>query len=84
MPLLEETVLLLEALQLSGITAAQINAWTDHDPILLQFRDLVMRDGQLPILNCHLINAEEMNLVLMMAVYFGAANLLFYPQGVIK
>ena len=42
-PLPEETVLLLEALQLSPITAAQIKAWTDHDPILSQVRDLVMK-----------------------------------------
>ena len=42
-PLPEETVLLLEALQFSPITAAQIKAWTDHDPILSQVRDLVMK-----------------------------------------
>ena len=30
-------------LQLSPITAAQIKAWTDHDPILSQVRDLVMK-----------------------------------------
>ena len=42
-PLPEETVLLLEALQLSPITAAQIKTWTDHDPVLSQVRDLVLK-----------------------------------------
>ena len=42
-PLPEETVLLLETLQLSPITAAQIKTWTDHDPILSQVRELVLQ-----------------------------------------
>ena len=42
-PLSEETVLLLETLQLSPITAAQIKIWTDHDPVLSQVRDLVLQ-----------------------------------------
>ena len=42
-PLPEETVLLLETLQLSPITAAQIKTWTDHDPILSQVQELVLQ-----------------------------------------
>ena len=38
----EETVLLLETLQLSTITATQIKTWTDHDPVLSQVRELVL------------------------------------------
>ena len=42
-PLPEERVLLLETLQLSPITAAQIKTWTDHDLILSQVRELVLQ-----------------------------------------
>ena len=42
-PLPEETVLLLENLQLSPITAAQIKIWTAHDPVLSQVQDLVLQ-----------------------------------------
>ena len=37
------SICLVEALQLPPITAAQIKAWTDHDPILSQVQDLVMK-----------------------------------------
>ena len=34
---------MLEILQLSPITAAQIKTWTDHNPILLQVQELVLQ-----------------------------------------
>ena len=40
-PLPGETVLLLQSLQQSPITATQIKLWTDKDPILLQVRNFV-------------------------------------------
>ena len=43
MPLPEETILLLETLQLFPINAAQIKTWTNQDPVLSKVRDLVLQ-----------------------------------------
>ena len=45
-PLPGETVLLMETLQGSPVTAAQIKAWTDKDPILSRVRNLVLKGWQ--------------------------------------
>ena len=42
-PLPQETVLLMEILQMSPITAKQIKSWTSHDPILAKVRDKVLQ-----------------------------------------
>ena len=45
-PLPGETVLLMETLQGSPVTAAQLKAWTDKDPILSRVRNLVLKGWQ--------------------------------------
>ena len=45
-PLPGETVLLMQTLQGSPVTAAQIKAWTDKDPILSRVRNLVLKGWQ--------------------------------------
>ena len=42
-PLPGETVLLMEKLQSSPVTAAQIRSWTDRDPILSQVRHMLLK-----------------------------------------
>ena len=42
-PLPEETVLLLENLQLSPVTTAQIKGWTNRNPVLSKVRDVVLQ-----------------------------------------
>ena len=41
-PLPGETVLLMEKLHTSPVTAAQIRSWTDRDPILSQVRHMLL------------------------------------------
>ena len=42
-PLPGETVLLMETLQTSSVTAEQIKSWTDHDPVLSRVRNLIQK-----------------------------------------
>ena len=42
-PLPQETVLLMEVLQASPVTAKQIKTWTSHDPVLSKVRDKVLQ-----------------------------------------
>ena len=42
-PLLGETILLLEHLQSSPITAGQIKEWTNQDPVLSKVRNYVLQ-----------------------------------------
>ena len=42
-PLPQETVFLMETLQMSPVTAKQIKFWTSHDPILSKVRDRVLQ-----------------------------------------
>ena len=42
-PLPQETVLLMEILQMSPVTATQIKTWTSHDPFLSKVRDKVLQ-----------------------------------------
>ena len=42
-PLPQETVLLMEILQMSPITAKQIKSWTSHDPVLAKVLDKVLQ-----------------------------------------
>ena len=39
----EELVLLLESLEISTVTVAQIKRWTDHDPVLAKVRKFVQQ-----------------------------------------
>ena len=45
-PLPGETILLMEQLQSSPITAGQIKKWTDQDPILSRVRNFVLQGWQ--------------------------------------
>ena len=42
-PFPQETVLLMEVLQASPVTAKQIKTWTSHDPVLSKVRDRVLQ-----------------------------------------
>ena len=42
-PLPEETVLLLENLQLSPVITAQIKGWTNRDPVLSKVQDVALQ-----------------------------------------
>ena len=42
-PLPDDTVLLMECLQVATVTVLQIRTWTDRDPILSKFLYLVLR-----------------------------------------
>ena len=65
-PLPEETVLLLETLQLFPITAAQIKTWTSQDPVLSKVRDLVLQgwlDTSDPLLLPYQRRKYELNIL---------------------
>ena len=45
-PIPGETILLMDALQSSAVTARQIHTWTDRNPVLSRVRDLILRGWQ--------------------------------------
>lgn len=45
-PVPGETMLLMQALDSSPVTARQIKSWTDHDPVLAKVRDLLLQGWQ--------------------------------------
>ncbi len=47
-PVPGETVLLMEALDASVVTAANIKTWTSTDPVLGQVKDMVLQGKELP------------------------------------
>ena len=58
-PLPGETVLLMEKLQSSPVTAAQIRSWTDRDPILSQVRHMLLKGWRLGKKRVPIISAEK-------------------------
>ena len=45
-PLPGETILLMEALNTSPVTAAKVKIWTDHDPILSRVKQMILQGWQ--------------------------------------
>ena len=74
-PLPGETILLLEQLQSSSITAVQIKKWTNQDPILSRVRNFVSRAGRHLIMNRqHLTICAEKSLAYRMDAFCEAAE----------
>ena len=78
--------LVLQHLNTTPVTATEIKAWTDKDPVLSKVRKFVMTDGQLIKMTtrkpCILILTRRMNLAFRVDISFVGHVLLFHLRDV--